>query len=46
MSFVGYNFATAKEAMPFAVRQDEGTDFDFAKEIASKTKAYVAFGYI
>lgn len=46
MSFVGYNFATANEALPFAVKQDEGIDFDFAKEIATKTKAYVAFGYI
>lgn len=27
MSFVGYNFATAEEALPFAVRQDEGIDF-------------------
>lgn len=32
--------------MPYAVSYDEGVDFEFAKKIAVKTKAYVAFGYI
>jgi hypothetical protein len=46
MSFVGYNFKDHSDALPFAVKYDEGLDFYFAKEIAVKTKSYVAFGYI
>ncbi len=46
MTFSGYNFKDKADAYPFAVRQNEGIDFHFAKMLAIKLKCYVAFGYI
>jgi len=46
MAFTGYNFANAADALPFSVKQNSGVDFEFARSIAVRLKAYVAFGYI
>lgn len=46
MSFTGYNFSSFQDALPFSVAQNEGIDFEFARNIAVKTRSYVAFGYI
>ena len=46
MSFTGYNFANPAEALPLSVQQDSGLDFEFARSIARRLQAYVAFGYI
>jgi hypothetical protein len=46
MAFSGYNFKDREDALPFAVPQNQGADFEFAKLLATKINAYVAFGYI
>jgi predicted amidohydrolase len=46
MSFTGYNFVNHEDALPYSVAQNEGIDFEFAKQEALRLKSYVAFGYI
>jgi protein N-terminal amidase len=46
MAFMGYNFENASDALPFSVKQNSGVDFEFARSLAVRLKAYVAFGYI
>jgi predicted amidohydrolase len=46
IAFVGYNFANPQDALPHAVYPDQGIDFEFAREIATRLEAYVGFGYI
>jgi protein N-terminal amidase len=46
IAFPGYNFKNHEDALPHAVEVNQGLDFDFAREIATRLKAYVGFGYI
>lgn len=46
LAFTGYNFANPADALPLSVKQNSGVDFEFARSIAVRLKAYVAFGYI
>ena len=46
MSFTGYNFENAEAVMPMAVRYGEGEEFEYAKNLALRLKAYVLFGYV
>lgn len=46
MAFPGYNFKNHEDALPYAVEVNQGIDFEFAREIATKLKAYVGLGYI
>lgn len=46
MAFTGYNFKDQEDALPMAVAQNEGPDFEFARKLALRLNVYVAFGYM
>jgi protein N-terminal amidase len=46
MTFVGYCFKDHLDALPFAVVYGQGAEFDYAKSLAKRLKAYIFFGYI
>ena len=46
MSFTGYNFKDADDALPMAVTAGEGEEFEFASSEAQRLNSYVLFGYV
>jgi protein N-terminal amidase len=45
MAFTGYSFQSVEDALPFCEEAGRGPVFEFMKELAKKTKAYIMCGY-